>query len=102
MARLVLAGLEAGQVGVIAPYWAQVATIRSLLWESQEAGLRGVEVRTVDGFQGREKEVWVAVCNFCSMFNIQNTVQVVVLSLVRSNPRGEVGFLAESRRINVR
>ena len=36
------------------------------------------------------------------MFNIQNTVQVVVLSLVRSNPRGEVGFLAESRRINVR
>ena len=101
MARLVLAGLEAGQVGVVAPYWAQVATIRSLLWESQEAGLRGVEVRTVDGFQGREKEVG-AVCNFCSMFNTQNTVQVVVLSLVRSNPRGEVGFLAESRRINVR
>ena len=78
MARLVLAGLEAGQVGVIAPYWAQVAAIRSLLWESQEAGLRGVEVRTVDGFQGREKEA-------------------IILSLVRPNSKAEVGFLSESR-----
>ena len=74
MARLVLAGLEAGQVGVVAPYWAQVATIRSLLWESQEAGLRGVEGRTVDGFQGREKEV-------------------IIMSLVRSNNQGNIGFL---------
>ena len=36
----------------------------------------------MDGFQGREKEV-------------------VVLSLVRSNEEGEVGFLAEERRLNV-
>ncbi|CAD6893592.1 unnamed protein product [Tilletia laevis] len=44
--------------------------------------LAGVEVGTVDGMQGREKEA-------------------VVLSLVRSNRDGEVGFLAEKRRLNV-
>ena len=53
---------------------------RSLLWETE--GMRGVEVRTVDGYQGREKEV-------------------IILSMVRSNKAGEVGFLQESRRINV-
>ena len=53
---------------------------RSLLWETE--GLRGVEVRTVDGYQGREKEV-------------------IILSMVRANNTGEVGFLTESRRINV-
>jgi superfamily I DNA and/or RNA helicase len=41
-----------------------------------------VEVDTVNGFQGREKEV-------------------VLVSLVRSNDRGEVGFLDEPRRFNV-
>lgn len=41
-----------------------------------------LEIKSVDGFQGREKEA-------------------VVISLVRSNPKGEVGFLAEHRRINV-
>ena len=43
---------------------------------------RGVKVRTVDGYQGREKEV-------------------IILSMVRSNTTGELGFLTESRRINV-
>ena len=42
----------------------------------------GLELGSVDGFQGREKEV-------------------VVLSLVRSNEAGEVGFLGEERRMNV-
>ena len=50
------------------------------MWEG--SGLEKVEVRTVDGFQGREKEI-------------------VIISLTRSNELGEVGFLAETRRINV-
>jgi ATP-dependent RNA/DNA helicase IGHMBP2 len=39
-------------------------------------------VSTVDGFQGREKEV-------------------IIISMVRSNPKGEIGFLSNERRINV-
>ena len=51
--------------GVISPYWVQVAPIRSLLWETE--GLRGVEVRTVDGSQGWEKEYYcAAVLQCCS------------------------------------
>jgi ATP-dependent RNA/DNA helicase IGHMBP2 len=45
-------------------------------------GLDGLEIDSVDGFQGREKEV-------------------VVLSLVRSNTEGEIGFLGDVRRTNV-
>ena len=77
---LMAAGLSEDMVGMISPYWAQAGLLRSLMWEG--AGRLGVEVRTVDGYQGREKEV-------------------VVVSLVRSNPSGAVGFLEESRRLNV-
>lgn len=75
-AELMEAGMSARDIGVIAPYSAQVRRLRALL------GPRGPEVGSVDGFQGREKEA-------------------VVLSLVRSNERGEVGFLADVRRLNV-
>ena len=44
--------------------------------------MNGVEVRTVDGYQGREKET-------------------IIISLVRSNNNQQLGFLSESRRINV-
>ncbi|CAK6961542.1 DNA-binding protein SMUBP-2 isoform X2 [Scomber scombrus] len=72
------AGVKAKDIAVIAPYNLQVDLLR------QKLSLRHpeLEIKSVDGFQGREKEA-------------------VVLSLVRSNRKGEVGFLAEDRRINV-
>lgn len=68
-------------VGVVTPYAAQARLVTDLLGRH---GLRcrGVEVSSVDGYQGREKEV-------------------VVLSAVRANPRGGVGFVADWRRLNV-
>ncbi|KAI3371259.1 hypothetical protein L3Q82_023878 [Scortum barcoo] len=72
------AGLKAKDIAVIAPYNLQV----DLLCQRLSARHPELEIKSVDGFQGREKEA-------------------VVLSLVRSNRKGEVGFLAEDRRINV-
>ncbi len=70
------AGIPVGAVAVIAPYAAQVRLLR------QRLAVPGLEIDSVDGFQGREKEA-------------------VVLSLVRSNRDGDVGFLADIRRMNV-
>jgi hypothetical protein len=75
--RLLAAGLPPATVGVITPYRAQVRLIRDRLADVPE-----LEVDSVDGFQGREKEA-------------------IVISLVRSNPTGEIGFLADTRRTNV-
>lgn len=65
-------------IGVIAPYSAQVSLLKKLIHEKHPL----IEISTVDGFQGREKEV-------------------IILSLVRSNDKFEVGFLKEKRRLNV-
>lgn len=72
------AGVKAKDIAIIAPYNLQVDLLRQKL----SARHPELEIKSVDGFQGREKEA-------------------VVLSLVRSNRKGEVGFLAEDRRINV-
>ncbi|KAI8367668.1 P-loop containing nucleoside triphosphate hydrolase protein [Radiomyces spectabilis] len=76
--RLIEDGLQEDQIGVITPYAAQVTR---LIHEVREKW-PGIEIGTVDGFQGREKEA-------------------ILLSLVRSNDEGQVGFLAEKRRLNV-
>jgi len=66
-------------IGVISPYGAQVKLIqRSLPYNAQLA----VQVSTVDAFQGSEREV-------------------IIFSLVRANRRGDVGFVADWRRLNV-
>ncbi len=78
--HLVEAGLPPQDIGVITPYSAQVRLIRRLLPDPLIAG--GLEVNSVDGFQGREKEA-------------------IVISLVRSNEDQQIGFLSEIRRTNV-
>ncbi|XP_016320927.1 DNA-binding protein SMUBP-2-like [Sinocyclocheilus anshuiensis] len=72
------AGVQVKDIAIIAPYNLQVDLLRQKLSHKYAE----LEIKSVDGFQGREKEA-------------------VVLSLVRSNRKGEVGFLAEDRRINV-
>lgn len=82
--RLARSGrVRAEDIGVIAPYAAQVGALRDLrASEAFAADLGAMEISTVDGFQGREKEV-------------------IVISATRSNASGDVGFLSDARRMNV-
>ncbi len=73
---LLEAGLSPQDIAVITPYAAQVRWLRAQLPHAE------VEIDSVDGFQGREKEA-------------------VIISLVRSNETGEIGFLGDTRRMNV-
>lgn len=73
---LLATGLRPEQLAVITPYAAQARLLREKL------RIADLEIDTVDGFQGREKEA-------------------VIVSLVRSNDRGEIGFLTDTRRMNV-
>lgn len=74
--KLKEAGVPMEKTGVLAPYLAQVKLLKTQIKEP------GLEIASIDGFQGREKEV-------------------ILISLVRSNPKGEVGFLSDTRRMNV-
>ncbi|KAI6250287.1 DNA polymerase alpha-associated DNA helicase A [Erysiphe necator] len=76
--KLVDAGVKTEDIAVITPYNAQL----TLLNQSMKDLFPGIEMGSVDGFQGREKEA-------------------VIISLVRSNSKREVGFLGDKRRINV-
>ncbi|XP_039066578.1 DNA-binding protein SMUBP-2-like isoform X2 [Hibiscus syriacus] len=78
--RLVQAGVLASDIGIITPYAAQVVLLKML--RSNEDKLKNMEISTVDGFQGREKEA-------------------IIISMVRSNSKKEVGFLSDRRRMNV-
>jgi superfamily I DNA and/or RNA helicase len=77
--RLLSRGVAPADLAIIAAYSAQARRLRDLLKAERAAG---VEVGTVDGFQGREKEA-------------------VIVDLVRSNDHGELGFLTNTRRMNV-
>ena len=66
-------GVSEEDIGIISPYADQVKIIQDMT---------PVEVKTVDGFQGREKEI-------------------IIISTVRSNNNGNIGFLRDLRRLNV-
>ena len=71
-------------VGVISPYRAQVQYLRSLIKKREffKPYRSLISVNTVDGFQGQERDV-------------------ILISLVRSNEEGQIGFLNDLRRMNV-
>jgi ATP-dependent RNA/DNA helicase IGHMBP2 len=69
-------GVRPEDIAIITPYTAQVRVLRELM--NHDA----VEIGSIDGFQGREKEA-------------------VIISLVRSNNDNEIGFLKDTRRMNV-
>lgn len=71
-------------VGVISPYRAQVQYLRRLIRkrESFKPYRHSISVNTVDGFQGQERDI-------------------ILISLVRSNEQGQIGFLNDLRRMNV-
>lgn len=88
--------LRGEDIGIIAPYVAQVSLLTRLLnsdekyrkrfsstlGDHRRLQLSDVEIKTVDGFEGQEKEV-------------------IIFSTVRNNPSGQIGFLADRRRLNV-
>ena len=69
----ITAGVESEDIGIISPYADQVKIMQEMT---------DVEVKTIDGFQGREKEI-------------------IIISTVRSNEWGNIGFLSDLRRLNV-
>ena len=85
-------------IGVVAPYTAQIRLIDqflhpdpgsersdrydAVLGQTRAGDLGAIEIKTVDGFEGREK-------------------QVIIFSTVRCNPAGNIGFLCDWRRLNV-
>lgn len=75
---------ESIDVGIISPYRAQVQLLRQMIRKSEffRPFRRLLSVNTVDGFQGQERDI-------------------VIISLVRSNQEGQIGFLSDLRRMNV-
>ena len=77
--RLLSRGVAPASLAIITPYDAQVRLLRAAMRPEMALGL---EIGSVDGFQGREKEA-------------------ILVDLVRSNDESEIGFLGDTRRMNV-
>jgi superfamily I DNA and/or RNA helicase len=71
-------------VGIISPYRAQVQLLRRMVKKEEffKPFRSLITINTVDGFQGQERDI-------------------IVISLVRSNDEGQIGFLRDLRRMNV-
>ncbi|WVQ73931.1 hypothetical protein IAR50_003512 [Cryptococcus sp. DSM 104548] len=87
--------MKVSDIGIITPYLGQIKVLQSslfaaetreklieLLGEARTDEIGDIEIKTVDGFEGREKEV-------------------IIFSTVRCNPGGYIGFLGDWRRVNV-
>lgn len=93
---LFLQDLRGEDIGIIAPYAAQISLLtrifktdaeykkrfKAVLGDHRAMQFDNIEIKTVDGFEGREKEI-------------------IIFSTVRNNPGGYIGFLADRRRLNV-
>jgi len=93
---ILLQQLTGTDIGIIAPYAAQVTLLTNIfnsdltykkrfievLGEERATHVQQIEIKTVDGFEGREKEV-------------------IIFSTVRNNSAGHIGFLADKKRLNV-
>lgn len=79
-----LSGCEGQSIGIICPYKAQLREIRKSLAETELSDVtrREIKVGTVDSYQGKQNEI-------------------VILSLVRNNTKGKVGFVRHEERANV-
>jgi len=75
---------EIQNIGIISPYKAQVTLLNELILEKNMPidAMDKININTVDSFQGQERDV-------------------IYISLVRSNDNGEIGFLSDTRRMNV-
>ena len=84
--RLYMDGVKPSQIGVITPYQGQRAYLTTLIKNSRAADQAEpydeIEIASVDAFQGREKDF-------------------IILSCVRANDQGFIGFLSDMRRLNV-
>lgn len=69
-------------IGIISPYKAQVDLLKAKFKEALGERAKNVDINTIDGFQGREKEI-------------------CIFTTVRSNQRRQLGFVTDARRINV-
>jgi len=82
LAQLQASGIPADSIGVISPYEAQRKKLIEFINSRASISDKDVEVKNVDGFQGREKDI-------------------IVFTSVRANPGGDIGFLNDFRRLNV-
>lgn len=75
---------ELSSIGIISPYRAQLETLRSEFkkLDIDDETRKKISINTIDSFQGQERDV-------------------IYISLVRANEKGEIGFLADTRRMNV-
>ena len=77
--KLMVNSVNPDDIGIIAPYNNQVSLLKEFF---RKHGLERIQISTVDGFQGYEKEV-------------------IIISMVRSNDYGNIGFLKNFKRNNV-